>query len=125
MDRAAEHFHQLVGALVRGSPVVGLIDPRDEAERRLLADQILLANRFCSRSVAVIFGQRAAVTWGPDGKSYVCEAASEQIARWAGFEAFKDQETWDEKNGGAPVWMGTRQTERGTFAAQFELDPQP
>lgn len=98
-----------------------LLDSRDEAERQLLADQLLIANRFCSCNSTNWRQHRASVTWAPDRKYYTVEAGNEQIARWAGFEVLDDEETWDEENGREPVWHGTKRTERGTYAAQFEV----
>lgn len=102
-----------------------LLDPCDEAARRLAADQLLVANRFCRADVTTWRTYRVAVTWGPDRQSFTVEHGNEQIARWAGFEVLDDQEVWDEDTGLGPIWMGTVRTARGSFAAQFELAPQP
>lgn len=94
---------------------------RDKAECIERAGQMIVANRFCRSECTNWRTHRALVTWGPDRKSFTVEHGSDQIARWAGYEVLDDEETWDEENGHAPIFMGTRQTERGTFVAQFEV----
>lgn len=99
-----------------------LLDSRDEAARRERADQELLANRFCPRDTAVSYGTSSAVTWAPDGRSFVCESRCEQTARWAGYRLLTEirNEHDDEKLD--LIWWGTRPTEAGTYAAQFTVE---
>lgn len=97
-----------------------LLDSRDEAERRVAENEQIIAARFCPTTTVFWRGARAAVTWAPDGSSYLAEHGDESIARLAGFRALAD-EGEDQDGKREPIWMGTGLTGRGTYAAQFEV----
>lgn len=98
-----------------------LLDFRDEADRRERVDQELLANRFCPRETAIAYGTSSAVTWAPDGRSFVCESRCEQTARWAGYRLLTEIRNEHDDTKLDLIWWGTRRTEGGTYAAQFEV----
>jgi len=100
--------------------VAAFLSTRDEADRLLRADQEFLANRFCPTRPAFWRSCKASVTWAPDGCSYMSEHGNEDIARWAGYRAL-EQDDEDQDGKREPIWMGTVQTERGTYVAQFEV----
>lgn len=98
-----------------------LLDSRDEAERRLLADQELEANRFCPADSSRVCRRSARITWAPDDMSFTSEAGDPQVARWAGYRMRNDIQVERENDNLDLVWHGTERTARGTYAAQFEV----
>ena len=59
-------------------------------------------------------GQRGVATWNKEGTAYAVEAGNEPFARWMGFGAGQEE-------GLEVTWLGTRQTARGTWVAQFTV----
>jgi len=130
MDRDIQ-FLQTAGEAVNAA-AVGLREDNDRAERRAglnladareeltLRDQGVIALGLCATTRAYSQGLKALVTWAPDALTFTCEHDDEQIARWAGFNALEGEDDFEERRIKL-IWMGTRQTERGTFAAQFEV----
>lgn len=98
-----------------------LLDSRDEADRQLAADQLLIANRFCAREVSIAYGTRSTVTWAPDSKSFASESIDEATARWAGFRLLTEIRNEHDDDSLDLIWWGTRPTEAGTYVAQFTV----